>query len=68
MLSVVKIEMWTHRPPSLPSWKVTYKRDATKDIYVRYPFAEDEMAAWADTLRWWQWRATNFENSDSQNP
>lgn len=63
MLDVLKIEMWTNRPPNLPSWKVTYKRDKTNRIYVHYPFAVDEMAAWADTLRWW---AETFGNRCDQ--
>ena len=63
MLDVLKIEQWTNRPPNLPCWKVTYKRDKTKNIYVHYPFAVDEMAAWADTLRWW---AETFGHSDDQ--
>ena len=60
MLEIVNVELWTHLPPNNPCWKVTYKRDKTKDIYVHYPFAEDEMAAWVDTLRWWRWREETF--------
>ena len=66
MLDVVKIEMWTNRPPNLPSWKVTYKTDNTEKVYVRYPFAEDEVAAWADTVRWLRWRDETFGRSVDQ--
>ena len=61
MLEIVNIELWTHRPPNSPSWKVTYKNGKeTKHTYVHYPFAEDEMAAWVETLRWWQWKEETF--------
>lgn len=66
MLAVVKIERWTNRPPNLPSWKVTYKMDNSKDVYVRYPFAVDEAAAYADTVRWLRWKEETFRLSVDQ--
>lgn len=57
MLKVIQITKWIHRPPNYPQWKVEYSR--RKALCVRYVFAEDEVAAYADTVRWYNehWRA-----------
>lgn len=66
MLEIVKIELWTNRPPNSPCWKVTYKVAKHEDVYAHFPFAEDELAAWADTLRWWRWKQETFGHRRDQ--
>ena len=58
MLDVLKIEMWTNRPPNLPQWRVEYRVNRLER--VRFVFAADEMGAWADTVRWVRWKEETF--------
>lgn len=64
MLEIVKIERRGHRPPNLPEWRVLFCIGRYKK--TRTCFAEDEMAAWADTLRWYRWLGETFGRSDDQ--
>ena len=63
MLEVLKISVWNHRPPNLPQWRVLYLDD--RKPRTREVFAEDEMEAYADTVRWYN---ETFGRRCDQNP
>ena len=52
MLDVLKIELHYHRPPNTPQWRVLYSVNQRRK--ERFVYAPDEIAAWADTVRWWR--------------
>lgn len=64
MLAVLKVSVWIHRPPNLPQWKVEYSVDGL--MRERFVYAPDEIAAWADTVRWVRWKEETFGLSVDQ--
>lgn len=50
-IDILSVEFRYHRPPNHPEWLVIYRRYDGK-ITNRRVFAVDEMAAYADTVRW----------------
>ena len=61
-MKVRKITMHYHRPPNNPRWKVEVclPDGRMKELW---PYAPDEMSAYASAVRWWRRMARPYHAS-----